>query len=175
MTSSARGSQIRGSLRSEGGKGIVRIEDRFDTGADDLWSALTEPRRLARWIGDVEGDLRLRGEFRARLSDAGDRTGRVEACEPQRRLLVRLRDPDAQPGQPAETTIEATLIASGEQTTLVVEQGGLPLELLAAYGAGVQIHVENLAAHLAGEELGDQEPRWEELLPVYQRMAAHVS
>jgi uncharacterized protein YndB with AHSA1/START domain len=175
MTSSAHGSQIRGSLRSVAGKGIVRIEDRFDTGADDLWSALTEPRRLARWIGDVEGDLRLRGEFRARLSDAGDRTGRVEECEPQRRLLVRLRDPDARPGQPAETTIEATLIDSGEQTTLIVEQGGLPLELLAAYGAGVQIHVENLAAHLAGHELGDQEPRWEELLPVYQRLAAEVS
>ena len=28
----------------------------------------------------------------------------------------------------------------------------MPLDLLAAYGAGVQIHVENLAAHLAGRE-----------------------
>ena len=37
------------------------MQDRFDTGIDDLWAALTEPRRLARWIADVEGDLRLGG------------------------------------------------------------------------------------------------------------------
>ena len=174
MTSSSPDSQIRGSLRSADGKGIVRIEDRFDTGAGDLWSALTDPRRLARWIGQVEGDLRLGGEFRARLSDAGDRIGRVEACEPERRLLVTLRDTDPRPGQPTETTIEVTLIPSGDQTTLVVEEGGLPVGLLAAYGAGVQIHVENLATHLAGDELADQEARWEELLPFYERLAADI-
>ena len=44
------------------GKGIVRIEDRFDTKIDDLWSALTDPRRLARWIGEVKGGLRPGGE-----------------------------------------------------------------------------------------------------------------
>ena len=57
MMSNAAGHRILGSLRSVDGKGIVRIEDRFDTGIDDLWLALTDPRRLARWIGEVEGDL----------------------------------------------------------------------------------------------------------------------
>jgi hypothetical protein len=60
MTSNARSdSRLLGSLRSEDGKGIVRMEDRFYTDVDDLWSALTEPSRLARWYGQVEGDLRL--------------------------------------------------------------------------------------------------------------------
>jgi uncharacterized protein YndB with AHSA1/START domain len=50
MTSNAsRGARILGSLRSADGTGVVRIEDRYDTGIDDLWSALTDPRRLARW------------------------------------------------------------------------------------------------------------------------------
>jgi hypothetical protein len=50
MTSDALGSgRILGSLRSADGKGIVRMEDRFDTDIDDLWSALTDPGRLARW------------------------------------------------------------------------------------------------------------------------------
>ena len=72
MTSNARpGDRILGSLRSADGKGIVRIEDRYDTDIDDLWSALTDPRRLARWIGDVEGDLRPGGEFRFRFLPAG--------------------------------------------------------------------------------------------------------
>jgi uncharacterized protein YndB with AHSA1/START domain len=58
------GHRILGRLRSADGKGIVRMQDRYDTGIDDLWSALTDPVRLARWIGEVEGDLRLGGEFR---------------------------------------------------------------------------------------------------------------
>ena len=42
------GTRILGSLRSADGKGVVRIEDRYDTDIDDLWSALTDPGRLAR-------------------------------------------------------------------------------------------------------------------------------
>ena len=55
------GGRILGSLRSADGKGVVRMEDRFDTAIDDLWSALTDPGRLARWFGQVEGDLRPGG------------------------------------------------------------------------------------------------------------------
>src|SRR3954452_23950775 len=70
---------------------------RFDTDIEDLWSALTDPRRLARWHSEVKGDLRLGGTFSRRSSD-GESTGRVDACDPPRRLLVTLRDADPQPG-----------------------------------------------------------------------------
>jgi uncharacterized protein YndB with AHSA1/START domain len=176
MTSNTRGGgHILGSLRSADGKGIVRMEDRYDTDIDDLWSALTDPGRLARWYGEVEGDLRLGGEFRARITGEWEGTGRVDACEPPRRLLLTMRDADPQPGQPDETVIEAQLTADGGQTVLVLEERGLPLDLLAAYGAGVQIHVENLADHIAGRERRDTEARWDELLPAYQALAANVS
>jgi hypothetical protein len=47
MTSNARGGgRILGSLGSAEGRGIVRMEDRFDTGIDEVWSALTDPSRL---------------------------------------------------------------------------------------------------------------------------------
>ena len=46
MMSNAAADRILGSLQSADGKGIVRIEDRLDTNIDDLWSALTNPRRL---------------------------------------------------------------------------------------------------------------------------------
>jgi uncharacterized protein YndB with AHSA1/START domain len=175
MTSNAHGvGRILGSLRSEHGKGIVRMEDRFDTDIDDLWSALTDPGRLARWYGEVEGDLRLGGEFHARITGEWEGTGRVDACEPPRRLLLTMRDADPQPGQPDETVIEAQLTADGGKTILVVEERGLPLNLLAAYGAGVQIHVENLADHIAGHERGDMEARWDALLPAYQALAADI-
>ena len=65
MTSNARGSgRILCSLRSADGKGVVRMQDRFDTDIGNLWPALTDPLGLARGIGEVEGDLRLGGEFR---------------------------------------------------------------------------------------------------------------
>jgi hypothetical protein len=65
MASNARpGIRILGSLRSADGKGVVRIEDRYDTDIDDLWSAVTDPGRLARWYGQVEGDLRPGGHHR---------------------------------------------------------------------------------------------------------------
>jgi uncharacterized protein YndB with AHSA1/START domain len=172
MTENARGGRrILGSLRTADGEGIVRMEDRFDTDIEDLWSALTDPRRLARWHSEVKGDLRLGGTFSRRSSD-GESTGRVDACDPPRRLLVTLRDADPQPGQPEETVIEATLTSDGDGTVLVVEERGLPLPLLPAYGAGVQIHVENLANHIAGREPADAEARWDELLPAYRDMAA---
>jgi hypothetical protein len=95
----------------------------------------------------------------------------VDACDPPRQLLVTMRDEDPGPGQPAETVIEAWLTADGDRTILVVEERGLPLNLLPAYGAGVQIHVENLADYLAGRERGDDERRWSELLPAYEALA----
>ncbi|HLM88676.1 MAG TPA: SRPBCC family protein [Streptosporangiaceae bacterium] len=172
MTSNARpGARILGSLRTADGKGVVRMEDRFDTDIDDLWSAFTDPGRLARWLGEFEGDLRLGGEFRARFFSSGwEGTGRVDVCEPPRHLLVTTRHVR----QADEHVVEATLTADGDHTILILEERGMPVNLLAAYGAGIQVHIEDLAAHLAGRERCDAEARWNELQPAYQDLAANV-
>jgi len=173
MTNDARpGTRILGSLRSaDDGNGIVRVEDRYDTDVEDLWSALVDPSRLARWYGQVEGDLRLGGEFRLYIESSGwDGSGRVEVCEPPRRLRVTTREAT----EPYDKTIEATLTAMGDQTNLVIEVRGMPMDKIAFYGAGWQIHAENLAAYLAGREVGDTEARWNELVPPYQGIAADI-
>jgi uncharacterized protein YndB with AHSA1/START domain len=168
-------------LRSANGKGVVRIEDRYDTGIDDLWAAITDPDRLARWHGQVEGDLRPGGTLRLYIEASDiDSTGRVEACEPPRRLLVTTRETDEsyRKGQgvpPFDESLEATLTADGDHTILVIEVRGMPLDKIAFYGAGWQIHAESLAAYIAGREQGDGEARWDELVPAYQALAADVS
>ncbi len=146
MTSNARpGTRILGSLRSADGTGVVRIEDRYGTGIGDLWSALTDPGRLARWYGQVEGDLRPGGHFRLHVGSADiDATGRVEACEPPRRLLVTTRETEqsclrGQGVPPYDEAIEATLTADGDQAIVVIEIRGMPLDKIAFYGAGWQI------------------------------------
>ncbi len=175
------GTRILGSLRSADGKGVVRIEDRYDTDADDLWSAITDPGRIARWYGRVEGELRPGGEFHLHVDDAdSDHVGRVEECEPPRRLRVTTRETDEsyQRGKgvpPYDEVLEATLTADGNQTVLVVEVRGMPLDVVAYYGAGWQIHAENLAANLAGHERAVSEERWAKLVPLYQELAANVT
>jgi uncharacterized protein YndB with AHSA1/START domain len=170
MTADARGRErLLGTLGSADGKGVVRMEDRFDTDVADVWSALTGPAHLAVWYGEVEGDLRLGGEYRARLFASGwEGTGRIEACEPERRLLVVTKQAD----EPEEQAIEVTLTAEGAGTVLVWEERGMPAEHVPAYGAGVQVHVEDLAAHLAGGGRCDAEARFGELFPAYQALEA---
>jgi uncharacterized protein YndB with AHSA1/START domain len=175
------GIRILGSLRAEHGAGVVRIEDRYDTDIEDLWSAITDPVRVARWHGRIEGDLRPGGDFRLYLeADDIDSTGRIDACEPPRRLVVTTRETDEsyQKGQgvpPFDAVKEITLTPDGDETVLVLEVQGMPLDKIAFYGAGWQIHAESLAAYLVGREPGDAEARWGELVPPYQNLAANLS
>lgn len=85
----------------------------------------------------------------------------MEVCEPPHHWLVRTTDAD----DPSEHALEATLTADGDHTILVVEERGMPLDQLAADGAGVQVHAEDLAAHVAGRDRRNMQPRRAELLP----------
>jgi hypothetical protein len=93
----------------------------------------------------------------------------VDAREPPRRLRVTSKEAD----ESDEEVIEATLTADGGQSVLVLDQRGLPMDHLAAYGAGLHVHVEDLAAHVAGRDRV-AEARWGELLPTYRGLAANI-
>ena len=113
------------------------------------------PRAPGKVVSQVEGDLRLGGQFRTYL----------EASE---------TDESYQRGQgepPFEASIEVTLTAVGDLTDLSIQVPGLPLDKIAFYGAGWQVHAENLATHLAGRERGDTGARWAELVSAYQDLA----
>ena len=92
-------------------------------------------------------------------------------------MTTRETDESYQRGRgalPFDQTIEATLAADGDQTFLVIEVRGMPVDKIAFFGAGWQIHAENLAAHLAGRARDDSEARWNELVPPYQDLAAKI-
>lgn len=53
-----------GTLRAEGERAGVRFERRYDAAPEEVWSALTEPERLTRWLANVaELELRVGGRF----------------------------------------------------------------------------------------------------------------
>ena len=161
---------IEGTLHSADGQGVVRMKGRYETDLDDLWSALTDSQRLARWYGNVDGDLRLGGEFRATVFASGwDGRGRIDVCDSPWKLEVTMWEEEGQEG-----TVAAELLADGDGTILVIERRGIPLDLAWAYGAGWQEHLEELAAHLAGQESTDWtargETRFDELALSYREM-----
>jgi len=163
--------RVLGTLRSTNGSAVVRLEERLDAGIGEVWSAVTEPGRLSHWLGEVTGELRQDGEFSAHFFASGwEGTCRVELCEAPHRLRIK----GTSPGEP-DTVMEATLTADGDQTILVLEDRGLPPEQIAAYGAGDQIHLEDLTAYLAGSGPCDARARWQKLHPAYQNLAADLA
>jgi uncharacterized protein YndB with AHSA1/START domain len=145
-------------------RGAVRVEDVYDTDIADLWEACTTPDRLARWIGQTSGDLRVGGTVQATFTSTWAGPLRIEACDAPYHLMLRL-----EPGTADETEVEAWLSEVPEGTLLVVEERGLPLDGLHFYGAGWQAHLEDLAHSLVGERSA-WKSRWTELTPVYETM-----
>lgn len=161
-----RGAAINVALHSFADTGVVRAAGWYPTDVDDLWSALTSPKRLAEWYGNVEGNLRVGGEFSLFVygSEWVGR-GRVESCVPSRRFEVTTWE-----ARGAERTLVADTAADADRARLALEVRGLPLDVLWAFGAGWHVHLEGLGAHLAGEELPNSNARMEELVSSYQAM-----
>lgn len=145
-------------------RGAVRVEDVYETTIDDLWQACTSPERLARWIAEVTGDLRVGGDIHATFTSTWEGPGRILVCEPPRHLLLTM-----EPGTEDEAQIEAWLSEEGARTRLIVEERGLPLARLYLHGAGWQAHVDDLRRSLSGQPSA-WKARWTELTPTYQSM-----
>jgi uncharacterized protein YndB with AHSA1/START domain len=157
--------RILGSMRRiDEKRGAVRVEDVYDTEIADLWSAITEPDRLARWIATVEGDLRVGGIVQTHFTSTWEGPGRIDVCDAPNHLVITM-----EPGTDDEAVIEAVLTAEGGRTRLVIEERGLPLDVLYQHGAGWQAHVEDLGRYLAGGQ-SMWKARWEELSPTYQSL-----
>ncbi len=139
-------------------------DDSGDRRASALHDVAADPPALDRHGAG------LGGEFRARFFDGWEGTGRIDVCEPPRHLLVMTRHVR----QVDEHAAEVTLTADGDHTILILEERGMPVSLLADYGAGIQVHIEDLAAHISGQERCDLEARWQELKPSYEALAAQL-
>jgi uncharacterized protein YndB with AHSA1/START domain len=164
-----------GALRIDGDRMAVRLERVYPTGAADLWAALTDPARLARWFARVEGDLRPDGTFCIYFddSDPSERTlGQVRVCEPPHRLEVTWYFRDE-----GESVLRAELTAEPGGTRLTLDHRRLSAGEAPGYGAGWQTYLEQLGAHLAGEVSrgGHWDQRWRQLLPGYQAQVAGLN
>jgi uncharacterized protein YndB with AHSA1/START domain len=138
-----------GVLRLHDDRPAVRLERSYATDAADLWSALTEPARLARWLARVEGDLRVGGDFVVYFDDADpdqQSRGAVLDCRPTDHLRVTWLFPDEE-----ESQVTVDLRPSGDGATmLVLDHRRLPDYAAAGYGAGWQAYLEQLDTEVGG-------------------------
>lgn len=136
---------------------VVTLERAYPAEAEDVWDAITTPERLARWFLPVTGDLRLGGTYQLE----GNAGGEIRACEPPRRLLVTWIFGEA-PGPEDSSLVEVVLAPApdgGTRLTLT-HTAVAPPDMWDTFGPGAvgvgwDLGLVSLAAHLAGEEIGD--------------------
>lgn len=95
----------------------------------DVWRSLTEPERLAEWLGaEAEIELRPGGELALRTGDGETRTGWVEEAEEPSRLCFWW----SVDGDDESTRVELDLEEAEDGATRLRVTESRPLEALAA-------------------------------------------
>lgn len=86
--------------------------------------------------------------------------------------LSRIRIESGEPGQPLTVDELELTPPSTKQTQVTLRRVRPSADMLDAYAVGTQLHLENLAAHLAGDDVIDPEPFWAALRPRYEVLLA---
>lgn len=117
----------------------------YDDPVEEVWSALTEPRRVARWFGDWTGDPTT-GTVHVRMTAEDDHSPQrvtIVDCQPPTRLVVELPSPDG------PWRISASLHEDEGVTTLIfVHHLTMPYD--ASIGPGWHYYLDRLGAVVTG-------------------------
>jgi len=127
----------------------VTLERTYDADIDDVWEAVTDPARLARWFLPVSGDLRLGGSFQLE----GNAGGEILECERPSRLRVTFGGP--------ESILELSLAEVSDGRTALVLKHSVPAAMAGSgagalyVGPGWDPAVVALDEYLHGVEIND--------------------
>jgi uncharacterized protein YndB with AHSA1/START domain len=156
----------RGVLRAEGARRGVRFERWFAVPAEELWDALTNPERLARWLAPGSVGSSTGGAVRLDFGEGGIVTGRVLSWEPPSLLEFEWRFPGE-----TESVVRFELSRDGDGTHLMLDHRALGAEHATGYSAGWHAHLAALSDHLEGRN-GSWDERFAAALPQYRESAA---
>ena len=160
---------IDGVLNRRDGLPAVRFDRRYPTSAEDLWAAVTDPERLARWFMPVSGDLREGGEYTVDYGPDGTGTGTVLTCDPGRGYVVSWQIDGADAG-----VVSVEILTGAGDPLLRLNHVKLPEAFAVGYAAGWHAYLDRLADDLAGEPLTDFDQRWDAVMPAYRRLGTRT-
>lgn len=135
-------------LTGSGDRPVVDVERRLAMSPAEVWDAIVDPARLARWLGTIESGERpsVGSTFGLRLGDAADDRAdcRLLTCEPERGLAIAWQ----WAGEP-DSVVHLTLEAQEGGTVLRLRHELVAPQPTADYGAGWEAHLDGLADALA--------------------------
>jgi uncharacterized protein YndB with AHSA1/START domain len=134
---------------------------RYPDPVDEVWSAITESDRLARWFGSYEGAAVPDGTVLLSITaeeDAGGEpaTVHIVECRPPHRLVVDVTQPNQEVWR-----IAVTLATEDGATTLLFEQAVPPDTEPADVAVGWHWYLDRMAASLTGAPM----PAWDDYYP----------
>jgi uncharacterized protein YndB with AHSA1/START domain len=132
---------------------------------DQVWDALTDPERLARWLTATSLEPRVGGAVEHDF-DGDVVTGTIEVWEPPRSLAYSWIFSDGTASQ-----LRIDLAPSPAGTELTLRHTGLPDRIATGYGAGWHGYLDRLEAIVVGDVPPSWDDRFSELLPTYQALA----
>jgi uncharacterized protein YndB with AHSA1/START domain len=154
---------VHGELRNDDDRCAVRFQRLYDFTALELWSALTDPQRLRRWLAEAP---RFEGGVGGGVTIAfGDGTteGRILTWDEPRVLEYEWRFPGED-----ESVVRFELLPQEYGTLLLLDHRRLGRTSGTGYAAGWHAHLDVLAGAI---QLDAWQRRFEELLPVYRSQA----
>lgn len=130
---------------------LVRVVLRrsYPAAAEDVWDAITDPDRLARWFLPISGQLEVGGRFQLE----GNAGGEILRCEPPRLLRTTFGD--------ASSVVEVRLSPAGEDETELELEHTVPLAMAGStagslwVGPGWDGALMGLGLFVRGEAVGD--------------------
>ncbi len=144
----------------------VTLRREYPAEVEDVWDAVTDPQRLARWFAPVSGDLREGGTFQVE----GNADGEIRECAPPSALTVTWGSP--------VSVVRVRLAATGTATALELEHT-VPAAFAGSgagalyVGPGWDVALLGLALWLRGE-LVDDPAAWEASPEVHEANAGSI-
>lgn len=155
---------ILGTLRRSGDRSSVSFDRVYQTTADDLWEAVTDPDRLERWMARVTGDLREGGTFTIHFDDNDTAQCRIESCSPRERFVW------IWPHESSESQVEVEVVPDGDAARLRLVHSRLTQTQAPEYAAGWDVYLRRLTDDIAGTPSGDWWEAWETLAQQYRAL-----
>jgi uncharacterized protein YndB with AHSA1/START domain len=134
--------------RLEDGRQRLEFRRSWPDPVDDVWAALTEPDRMARWIGTYEGERAVgaTGTFTMTHEDEpAAQPMRIVACEPPRRLVVEWVQQDGDPWR-----VDLDLSTEDRRTVLRFVQVFAADADVPDYALGWHWYLDKFGAEVAG-------------------------
>ncbi len=159
---------IERAVTRSGERRTVMLRRPYDATPAELWSAWTEPDRVARWLGEITGDRMIGGEIRLTMTPQDIPVLRIEACDEPHRLAVTW----SSEGEP-DSYVELLLEPQGEVTLLTLRHSLVSPERAVGLGCGWEDFLNRLHEFLAGRDpsLVSWSEAEEQLLPRWEKVS----